>query len=178
MRHPEDAKRPKDPRCRGRFATVRQEIPPRRTGVLRRFAPQDDKSHRLSHAKRAPSAINTPPVTRSSHAFTFGRVNTPPRRSTNQAYAVSQTKSHRDVNAREEQAALQHGLARRHELRQHRQIEDRDLGIQNVRQKSLKERRRPVPCARSDGGRLAHPPFESIARRAKRDTPHRPSSSR
>ena len=33
---------------------------------------------RRSHASRAPSAINTPPVIRSSHAFTRGRVSTAP----------------------------------------------------------------------------------------------------
>src|SRR5215211_5732396 len=44
-------------------------------------------AHRRSHASRAPSAINKPPVTRSSHALTVGRVSTAPMRSTNHAYA-------------------------------------------------------------------------------------------
>src|SRR5262245_10223297 len=47
--------------------------------------------HRRSQARRAPSRMRTPPVTRSSEAFTRGRVSTAPRRSTNHAYAVSQT---------------------------------------------------------------------------------------
>src|SRR6266699_596294 len=49
-------------------------------------------AHRRAHARRAPSAINTPPVTRSSHALTLGRVRTAPSWSTNHAYAVSHTK--------------------------------------------------------------------------------------
>ena len=48
--------------------------------------------HRRSQASRAPSAMSRPPVTRSSHAFTRGRVSTAPSRSMNHAYAVSQTK--------------------------------------------------------------------------------------
>src|SRR5215216_1647317 len=47
-------------------------------------------AHRRSQARRAPSAINNPPVTRSSHALTLGRVSTAPILSTNQAYAASQ----------------------------------------------------------------------------------------
>ena len=46
-------------------------------------------AHRRSHAKRAPSAISTPPVTCSSHALTLGRVRIAPSRSTNHAYAVN-----------------------------------------------------------------------------------------
>src|SRR5512132_675849 len=49
-------------------------------------------AHRRSHARRAPSAIRRPPVTRSSEALTIGRVRTAPRRSMNQAYVVSQMK--------------------------------------------------------------------------------------
>ena len=40
----------------------------------------------------------------------------------------------------EQQAAAKHRLAGRDELRQERQIENRDLRVQNVREKTLKER--------------------------------------
>ena len=42
-------------------------------------------AHRRSQASRAPSAMSNPPVTRSSQAFTVGRVKTAPSRSMNQA---------------------------------------------------------------------------------------------
>src|SRR5829696_2301397 len=35
-------------------------------------------AHRRSQARRTPSATSKPPVTRSSHVLTRGRVNTPP----------------------------------------------------------------------------------------------------